>query len=427
VNASRDAIWSWRPDGTILSWNGEAERLFGYDADEIVGQSIYTLIPRELHERASAAIGRLREGDWYGQYETLRVRKDGQPVHVELTVSPIVDETGETVAIATLCRDITWRKEAEEARQRLVAIVDSSEDAIVAKNLDGTITSWNRGAERLFGYAAEEVLGRSITIIIPPDRRDEETRILGRIRRGERVEPYDTVRQRKDGSLLDVSLTVSPVKDAAGRVLGASKIARDITERKRAEEARQFLTRELDHRVKNTLAIVQAMANQTFGNVPRARQALHAYRGRLSALAAAHDLLTRESWKQAPLEELVAQAVDVSGHKQRVEVNGPPVMLEPRMAVTVSLALHELCTNALKYGSLSNEAGTVSIDWCIAGAPERLELTWRERNGPPVTPPDSQGFGMLMLENLLSQHLDGSTSLAFHPEGLVCTLSVPLT
>ena len=150
--------------------------------------------------------------------------------------------------------DISDRKRADHDAQRLASIVESSDDAIVSKGLDGIITSWNRGAERLFGYTAEEVIGKPITILIPEDRMDEEPEILGRMRRGERVDHYDTVRRRKDGSLIDISLTISPLKDADGRIIGASKIARDITERKRAQEQQKLLVNEMQHRIKNSLA-----------------------------------------------------------------------------------------------------------------------------------------------------------------------------
>src|SRR6478752_5080730 len=160
--------------------------------------------------------------------------------------------------------DITERKRAEVVGQRLAAIVDSSEDAIVSKDLNGTIESWNGGAERLFGYQASEVIGKSILIIIPPDRHDEELGILECIRRGEHVKSYETVRMRKDGSLLDISLTVSPLKDAAGRIIGASKIARDITERKRAEEALRDMQMQLAH------ANLVSMLRQLTASTPHA-------------------------------------------------------------------------------------------------------------------------------------------------------------
>jgi PAS domain S-box-containing protein len=160
---------------------------------------------------------------------------------------PVFNASGDVVEFVGAAMDITERKRAEVVGQRLAAIVDSAEDAIVSKDLNGTIESWNGGAERLFGYRASEVIGKSILIIIPPDRYDEELGILECIRRGGRIKSYETVRMREDGSLLDISLTVSPLRDAAGRIIGASKIARDITERKRAEAALRDMQMELAH------------------------------------------------------------------------------------------------------------------------------------------------------------------------------------
>jgi PAS domain S-box-containing protein len=172
--------------------------------------------------------------------------------------------------------DVTDRKRIEdelrESEQRLrwvAAIVESSDDAIVSKNLDGVITSWNKGAARVFGYTAEEAIGEPITIVIPQDRQDEERAILTRIRRGERIDHFETVRQRKHGSLIVVSLTVSPVKNAEGKIVGASKIARDITEQKRIQEQLATLAREAEHRSKNLLANVQATVNLSQSDTPR--------------------------------------------------------------------------------------------------------------------------------------------------------------
>ena len=180
--------------------------------------------------------------------------------------------------------DITERKRVEEAGQRLAAIVESSDDAILSKNLDGIIMSWNRGAERLFGYSADEMIGKSVTILIPAERQDEEPHILGRIRRGERIEHYETVRLRKDGSLVDISLSVSPVKDAAGKVIGASKIARDITERKQAQARQDMLTRELHHRTKNLFAVVQSVVSRSFAGKHTVKDAETAVKNRLRSL-----------------------------------------------------------------------------------------------------------------------------------------------
>ena len=213
--------------------------------------------------------------------------------------------SGILIGAVNMLIDISDRKRADVDAQRLASIVESSDDAIISKDLDGIITSWNCGAERLFGYTAEEVIGKPVTILIPEDRMNEEPEILERIRRGERIDHYDTVRRRKDGSLIDISLTVSPLKDADGRIIGASKIARDITERKRAQEQQKLLVNEMQHRIKNSLATIQAIATQTLNQHAKERDAFIA---RLHALGSAHDLLTSETWERAPLRAIVTQA-----------------------------------------------------------------------------------------------------------------------
>ncbi len=237
VGCSEDAIISKNLDGTITSWNKGAERIFGYSEEEAVGKNITLIIPQDRRDEEATILARLRRGERIDHFETGRVRKDGSPVDISLAVSPVKDAEGRVIGASKVARDITERKRVERATGLLAAIVDSSEDAIISKSLDGLITSWNEGAERIFGYSAEEAVGQHISLIIPPDRRDEEVNILERLRRGERIEHFETVRASKDGRPVDVSLTISPVKDAAGRVIGASKVARDITERKRIEQA----------------------------------------------------------------------------------------------------------------------------------------------------------------------------------------------
>ena len=196
-------------------------------------------------------------------------------------------------APSTCIVDESDRNEAEIGLARLAAIVASSDDAIVSKTLDGVITSWNAGATRIFGYAADEMIGRPISRIIPPELLPEEEGILARLRRGERIEHFDTVRVAKDGRRLSISLTVSPIRDGAGNVVGASKVARDVTERKLSEERQRLLLGELNHRVKNTLATIQAIARQSLRAEPSPSAFVAGFTGRLQALAQAHDLLVR--------------------------------------------------------------------------------------------------------------------------------------
>lgn len=327
-------------------------------------------------------------------------------------------------------RDIAraLRMRVDQTGQLLKSIVENSNDAIISKDLDGIINSWNRGAERLFGYAPEEIIGRSVLTLIPPENHNEEPGIIERIRRGERIEHFETVRVRKNGERIHISLTVSPVKDASGRIVGASKIARDVTERKRADEQRQFLINELNHRVKNTLATVQSLVMQTLRNTERSADARPLIDARLTALARAHDLLTAENWEGAYLREVAERALKAFAASSRVEIGGPVVRLTPKQALALSIALHELATNAAKYGALSNETGRVHLAWEVSGADghEVVHLKWREVGGPTVTPPTRVGFGSRLIERNLAYDLGGEARIEYRPEGVQANISTPI-
>ena len=236
VESSDDAIISKDLNGIIRSWNRGAERLFGYTAEEIVGKPVTTLAVPERVDEIPNILNRIRRGERVDHYETERRTKDGRRLNISLTVSPIRNAAGEIVGASKIARDITDHKRKVELQERLAAIVESSDDAIISKDLNGIIRSWNRGAERIFGYTAEEIIGKPVTTLAVPERVEEIPGILNRIRRGERIDHYITKRQTKDGRVLTISLTISPIKDSTGRVMGASKIARDITEREQAEE-----------------------------------------------------------------------------------------------------------------------------------------------------------------------------------------------
>ena len=254
VESSDDAIYSEDGNGIITTWNRGAAQLFGYAAAEAIGRPFTMMIPPERRDEEMKILARCHAGDPLHQYETVRRRKDGSTVEVSLTVSPMRDAYGRLIGVSKIARDISGRKQAERATLQLASIVESSDDAIISKDLDGVITTWNRGAQSIFGYTADEAVGRPVTMLMPPERVDEEPGILARVRRGERIEHYETVRRRKDGSLIDISLTVSPMRDATGRIVGASKIARDITERKQAEAQ----LRDSERRLQELLAAIPA-------------------------------------------------------------------------------------------------------------------------------------------------------------------------
>jgi PAS domain S-box-containing protein len=235
VNGSNDPMLSKDLVGRILSWNRAATRVFGYEPDEIIGQPILRLIPPDLHHAENERLRKLKIVEEIEPYEANWLRKDGRNIPVLVTVYPITNKTGQVIGASKLVCDLTERKQADETRFRLAAIVDSADDAIISKNLNGIIKSWNEGARRMFGYTADEIIGKSILLLIPEELQYEEDEILRKLRAGERVDHYETRRRKKSGEIFDVSVTISPVKDESGRVIGASKIARDISNRKRIE------------------------------------------------------------------------------------------------------------------------------------------------------------------------------------------------
>ena len=295
------------------------------------------------------------------------VGKNGTVRWVEVHGQCLFDDTGKPQRMPGLAVDITKRKRAEMAVGSLAAIVSSSDDAIIGVDTKGIITSWNGGAEALYGYGSDEVIGRSVTMLLPDDRSYEEQKILAQVGRGEHVDPYETIRRRKDGSNVDVSLSVSPVRDAEGRIVGASKIARDITSRKESDRLRRTLMNEMRHRLQNTLATVIAIARQTFRDLEGARAATQTFEERLQALSKGHSLLTREDWDSVKIIDVVAQSIAAHGG-ERFEIGGPDLRLTPTSALGLTLVLHELSTNAAKYGALSDPSGRVMIHWEIEGS-----------------------------------------------------------
>lgn len=237
VDCSDDAIITKTLGGVITSWNQSAERLFGHTSEEAIGKHIFLVIPNERRDEEAKIIQQLKRGERVDHFETQRLRKDGTLIDLSLTISPVKDSSGNIVGASKVARDISIKKQAEQLTNLLAAVVDSTDDAIITKGLDGVITSWNKSAERLFGHTSEEATGKHIFLIIPEERRDEEAKIIQRLKRGERVDHFETQRLRKDGTLVDLSLTISPVRDASGRVTGALKIARDVTDTKRVERA----------------------------------------------------------------------------------------------------------------------------------------------------------------------------------------------
>lgn len=415
-------------NGRLQQANNVSLEQCGYTREQVLGRPFWDTPwwrgSEETKARIRFATAQAASGHIFR--EQLRYwLADGTERIVDFAMYPIRDGSGNVAFLYPTGIDITERKRIEvelgQTERWLASIVECSDDAIVSKNLDGVITSWNNGAERVFGYTAEEAVGQPITIVIPIDRQDEERTILTRIRRGERIDHFDTIRQHKHGSLIAVSLTVSPVRNAEGKIVGASKIARDITAQKRNQDLITTLAREAEHRSKNLLASVQATVKLSQSDTPEGLK--QAIEGRIQSLANVHSLFVETRWIGAELSKIASQelAPYSAADRSRVLIDGPPVLLEPSTAQAVAVMLHELATNAAKYGALSVADGQVKLTWKHE-ANGSLQVRWTEIRGPAVQEPTHEGFGRRIIQGMISQ-LAGHTNFDWRPEGLVCELS----
>ena len=335
-----------------------------------------------------------------------------------------------------LLRDATelvWREisraRAEAAlrrsEERYRRLFEQANDLIVLADLDQVITDVNPAAAAAIELPKEEIVGRSMADFLAPGMMDQAREMLRRKLEQGGTTRHELIVVSRSGRHLNWEINSTLTLDPSGRPLGLHAIARDVTERRRAEERQRLLVNELNHRVKNTLALVQGLALQSFKDGRDMAEARDAFQHRLAALAAAHDLLTRESWEGATLGELVREALGLyNGQEPRIAWDGPPVRLNPKAAVSLVMALHELCTNAAKYGALSAANGRVALRWAVEG--ERLKIEWREQGGPTVAPPGRRGFGLRMIERALASDLSGSAVIAFEPGGLVCRIDASL-
>ena len=337
--------------------------------------------------------------------------------------------TGRLERILCLSLDITERKQADLRNAQLAAIVASSIDAIVSVDFSDTILTWNSGAEQLFAYTAQEVLGRKADFLVPPELLPERHAIMQRLMAGEAIE-YQTRRLRKDGAAIDVWIRGAPVTGLDGTLVGGSLIIRDITAQTQREAHIRFLMRELTHRSKNLLAVIQAMARQSLSLLTSPEEFVVRFSERLSGLAGSHDLLSTDDWAGASLVQLIHSQLQHYGDLfgTRIILQGPDLILRPEAAQNIGIALHELSTNAAKFGALSVGGGTVTVSWAIVPDDKngrRMHMCWQERGGPPVKGPSHKGFGHMVMDRITGQALGGTSQAQFEPTGVCWTLDVP--
>ncbi|MEA2692084.1 MAG: hypothetical protein QOJ16_1471 [Acidobacteriota bacterium] len=332
-----DAVISTDAEGRVTYLNGVAEALTGWTQAEAVGRplpDVFHILNENTREPAeNPALRALREGVVVGlANHTVLIARDGVEWPIDDSAAPMLEESGAPVGVVLVFRDVTERRRDEEIRARLAAIVESSQDAIISKTLDGVIRTWNAGAERLFGYRAEEAVGRSITLIIPRERLDEEREILARLSRGEPVEHFETVRMAKDGRRLDISLTVSPIRDAEGRIIGASKVARDVTGRKQVEEA----LREADRRKDEFLALLAHELRNPLAPLRNGLQVMRLAADNPGLVAKTRDMMDRQLFHMV---RLIDDLLDVSRiSRNKMELRRSRVLLADVVSSAVETA-----------------------------------------------------------------------------------------
>ena len=319
--------------------------------------------------------------------------------------------------------DITERKRSEQNLARLASIVAESYDGVIGLTPEGTISAWNAGAERIYGYTAGEAVGQSLSAILGAA---ELRGILDRVKRSRKPTIAETRRTTKDGRLLYVSSSVSPIRDHAGKVTALSMIDRDVTAGKQAEERSRLLLAELNHRVKNTLATVLSISSQTLRHSSTMKSFHEAFEGRVRALAKAHDLLATSNWTGADLRDVALAEVTPYREKgDHLSLDGGSLILAPNAALILGMVFHELATNAAKHGAFSTDAGRVAIRWKTGGRGQRLNVDWIERGGPKIAR-EKDGFGLALVKRGITHELQGRATIDFKKGGLRCLLDIPL-
>lgn len=440
VDSSEDAILSKTMDGIITSWNSGAEALYGYTADEVIGKHVSVLTPDDQPDEIPQIMRRLANGEVIGHYETLRKRKSGSLIDVALTISPIRDEKGNIVGASAVARNITLEKRLRAERQFLALIVEGSDDAIYSKDLKGIVLSWNPGAEKIFGYTPDEIIGKPVAMLTAPGNENQVPEILSQLKAGNRIEHFETQRKRKDGTLIHVSLTISPVKDDSGNIIAASSIAKDITKQKQAAmviqsqlQEKQILLQEIHHRVKNNLQLVASLLElRSRGMENRAeRAAFNDSIARIRSMALLHEkmygsnLVGNVNFGEyvkslfEPLAETFTKDMSID-----FVVDSDHFMIDLNRAIPLGLILNELLTNSLKHAFRSSESPQILVK--IRTNMDKVSMVVAD-NGVGL-PADmdlfkSESFGFKIVR-LLTEQIEGEIKV-HSANGTVFEISLP--
>ncbi|MBX3482609.1 HWE histidine kinase domain-containing protein [Phenylobacterium sp.] len=418
-----DVYYAIDRDWRFWVFNRAAEEFFGFKRGEMLGKSFHEIYPQGAGTPFVVMLEQAMDKGEPGRLTAPSALRQGRTVDIRVSA---LGELGVGVAIDDVTERAAAERAVRESERRLDLAVGAHKVGISDWHVASGKAVWNAEMEDIFGIPRGSFEGHTEHFrrrVVPEDLERMESETAAALAAGKDVVAYEFRLVRPDGEIRWIEGAARFVFDADGqprRMVGANV---DITERRKAETHQRLLINELNHRVKNTLAIVQGIAWQSFRAAGAPKSATEAFEGRLRALASAHDVLTRQNWEAGPIGQIIAEAV-APHHDGRIVAAGPAVDLDPKAAVAVGLAMHELATNAVKYGALSSPAGRVDVSWTVEAG--KLRLTWRESGGPPVKKPAQRGFGARLLEQGLAEELRGSVRLSFPPEGLVCEVEARL-
>ncbi|MBX3405202.1 MAG: PAS domain S-box protein [Phycisphaeraceae bacterium] len=432
LNAVPDMMFRVDRDGRYLEFHAPNTGDLYAPPDQFLRRTVREVMPADLAERCMTHLDRAIATGTPQMYE-YSVQGPRGLRHWEVRVTRCAEEQA-----LLLVRDITVRRTAErhlkESQQRLALLVQQSPLGVIVWNLDFTVAEWNTAAEHIFGWTAEQAVGRHARFILPPAAVPHVDKIWQALRENRGGSRSANPNITADGREIYCEWYNSPLVDADGHVFAIASICDDITEQRMAQQRQQLMMAELDHRVKNNLAAVISLAEQSGRATSSYAEFRESFLGRIRALSRLHNALAATRWEGANLRALVQQTLEAFGQdaSSQAAIDGPAVVLPPRVAQSMGMAINELCTNAVKYGALSREGGRVHVRWGIVahvgaeGPLDAVELVWTESGGPPVVAPTRRGFGTELIEGAISYELGGSVSMDFQPGGLRCTLIVPL-
>ncbi|MGY0558355.1 chemotaxis protein CheB [Lysobacter sp. A421] len=433
VDSSREMIIGHRLDGTITSWNASAHRILGHTASQAIGQSISVLAP-DSTEQTRQLLEACAKHRGSTEMEMQWVRQDGSQVPVAVTCSPVLDMDGTAISGSLIARDNSERQridaELKASQRHLEQLIEQTTVGIAEIDATGRFLKVNPAYCTIVERSAETLAGMRKQDITHPDDVPGYMGQLHTLMAGGPAFQMEKRYLRPDGSEVWVDNSVSLLTDPGGRPDRVLAILQDISERHRAAEYQQLLLGELNHRVKNTLASVQAIAQQTAAHSTDLDQFRATFLSRLHALSNTHNLLAVDAWSGAGLREIVLSELAPYQHdnESRVQLSGAALKLNPKAALALSMTLHELATNAAKYGALSVPDGRVAVQWetRVSEQVPWLHLLWTESGGPPVTPPTRRGFGSRLISEGLGYELQGTAALQFDPAGVTCRIELPM-